>query len=888
MTITTLRPDADAYQTNISKSTGTAMWSLIDDTPVTDTTYIYSAANSYPQVHEFILNFPNTLSVSASQRIKSAKIRLRGKQNVATTYPVTCKVALRNPVVGKIDYTESFIATSTAYKDFEGVLRTKPPPGMPDGSAWTLASGHLTQVYGRFYDAKISSTVSVGFQLSELYLDFDIRTLPTVTPVTVTGNDSSTSPTVDWTFNANADGDKQKQYRVKVFSAAQYGAAGFNPETSVPVWDSGNLTGSATSAVVGASLLNGVTYKAYVRVAIDVNGIWWTGYTASSAFVIQLTPLPTPTMTVTPETTVPQYRNRIAVQANINALSAQDASADDAALGVGGWTAWFNGSVARSTAQQAYGLASLAMTATAAGNVGIRTATGVSSYRVRPLQQYTAVANFRAATTARDTNAGMQFNDITGTPIGSVVYGTNIADSTANFNTQAFYTVVAPANAWSVTIYLRVVAAAAGEVHYADKIGLLVGSSTTWSPGGYLSGVESEAVNSVVVEYAWATKLPRNLASMQLWSGGDTEKNADGFYVTGTNSAAEWDMAEQYHGAGSIRWDVLDTTSKLYLGKAGAVDADDLAPEHALVGVPGRVYTVGVRLKASQAFSSALVLQATDRDNTAVGSPVSASASITTAWQQFTATITMPSGGVYIRAQLDNTASVVDRRVWVDAVQMVLGTSVDTEPARAGGVPLVWKALRGADVGDLVPTAASGDQVSYVHDMEAPPGFTVLYRARNYVPPTSLLPALSSDLTAYVPTMMDPPGPGIWLLRDPNSFVDVQRVHIVGETQQVAEDAAVFHPIRTEQFPVVVSDWMGGEDGNLEFLCDDQDEWDHLLALLRARRTLFLIRPEFGGVHIRFMERSWAKLTPRTGVGRASIWRRDPKVSYLETDRPPW
>lgn len=122
----------------------------------------------------------------------------------------------------------------------------------------------------------------------ELYCDVTYNQAPTATVTAPSGTVTATSrPTVTWTY-ADAESDAQERYWVKVFSAAQYGAAGFDPTTSTPAWGSGEVFSAATSAVVGL-IPNGI-YRAYVKVA-DVGssgryGPWaYSSFTEAAALV---------------------------------------------------------------------------------------------------------------------------------------------------------------------------------------------------------------------------------------------------------------------------------------------------------------------------------------------------------------------------------------------------------------------------------------------------------------------------------------------------------------------------------------------------------------------------------------------------------------------------
>lgn len=108
----------------------------------------------------------------------------------------------------------------------------------------------------------------------------------------------STRPTVTWSY-ADADSDPQATYQVRIFTAAQYGAGGFDPSTSAATLDSGATTSaSARSWVPTADLVNGTTYRAYVR-STQSGGLAsaWSFVT----FTISLATPNTPSLAVTPQ-----------------------------------------------------------------------------------------------------------------------------------------------------------------------------------------------------------------------------------------------------------------------------------------------------------------------------------------------------------------------------------------------------------------------------------------------------------------------------------------------------------------------------------------------------------------------------------------------------------
>lgn len=888
MATTTLRPSADSYKNNVLFSTGAVMFSLLDDSPDDDATYIRVPPLIYSTQAYAVLNWPDTVTLAANQRIRAVRLRCRARLHLFSNgYAASVAMALRDGRNGKRDFAEKFTTGSTVAGPFTGTWRTAPPKSWGQ-STWTAYILSLTQSDIIWYRAATGGSAATGEQLrvSELYMDVDIRDQAVVSAVTVAGNTTTTRPTVTWTYTPNADLDLQVAYRLKIFSSAQYGITGFNPETSPSTWDSGEVSGNSTTATVGKDLLNGATYKAYVKAAASFNGTrWFSAWDLSSSFAMGLQSLTLPTLLVTPDTTVPWLRNVITINHNLNLLTLDESSAEAT---VGTWQNIGNTTVARSLAQQASGLASISLTATAAADMNVKTAD--AGYRVEAGVSYTFLAQFRANTTARSCQIGYAFYDRTGTIIGASTFSGSVTDSNANFNAQATVTVVAPANAVTVSLRAKVIAPAAGEVHYMDKISVSTSASTTWASGGYLGTAYA------LVEVCRASQAPRNLVTAQVAQGGDVLRTADGFFPSGTFSRAMYDMQQRNRGEGSIRWELLDASNtKLYIGYP-ATAFPNSEQVYALPVVPGRTYTVGVWAKASASTTSQLNLQCLDKDGGSIGGATSGgSISITTSWQLFTATVTPAAGAVWVRPHLDNSSSVVDRNVWVNQVVMQVGSSVDTSPAPPSQAVIDWEPVRGADTGQLIPSSDPGDGISVLMDNEVPPGHTLFYRARLIVPETTAYPALSSDVTPYVATMMDPPGQGIWVLRDPEVANATVRCRAVSLSESRHEESGVAYPARRyrwgddSQRAVVVSDFIGGTDGELEMWVDAEEEWTLLDTLLATQRVLWLIFPDFGAKYVRLtQDRSWSRESERStgGAGITINWRRKIKVSYVETARP--
>jgi hypothetical protein len=405
---------------------------------------------------------------------------------------------------------------------------------------------------------------------------------------------------------------------------------------------------------------------------------------------------------------------------------------------------------------------------------------------------------------------------------------------------------------------------------------------------------------STIVEYSWSTTGEGNYANPQLFGGGDGFiQRADGFFtfpVTGA-STLEYDKLERFHSEGSIMWRIRDTDGKLYIGAPQAPEVNP-TPAYPLAAVPGRIYSFSLYAKASQAFSSQLNLQAIDKDGNSVGSPVNGGAiSITTSWQRFGVNaFTIPAGAVFVKAWLDNTAAVEPRQVNVDLIEWQQCATVvyDLQPS---GQPTVWTPVRGAAEGEL--RARDEDGVAVVFDNEVPPGFHVLYRARNFLPST---PPIASADAPWVHTMMDPPGPGNWVLKAVASQVNVMKVNVTSVEESQHTEFGTFYPLRPptwqkfNQRPVVVTDFVGGHDGTLKLVVTNEDEWYLLRQIVHTPSALFLVFPDFGARYVLITDRGWTRrgLAGARVVGAdecpactpAHRWHRELTLPFLEVDRP--
>jgi hypothetical protein len=736
-------------------------------------------------------------------------------------------------------------------------------PADPFGHPWTQATVNGVQMESYGYVNQVGSSALTAFLVFyEWYLDVDIRERPTITGTpTITGA-STTRPQVDFVYAPNPDGDPMARGQVKVFTAAQYGAAGFSADTSASYWDSGELPTASTSFKVGRDLANGVTYKAYCRAAQLINGaVWWTTWAASSAFTVSLGPPADPTLTVTADDA--NQRAVLTVAANQNMLSADDSDFEATA---GTWTVTTNCAAVRSTTFAVTGgIASLRLTASTAANMAVQMAGDTT-----PLvagRTYTIYSQWRAGTTGRVCRVELDWKNAAGGVI-STLAGNNVTDTSANFGSVSTTSGVAPAGTRSGVLRLEVDAPASGEQHYADHIGLWPGSSGAWTSGG------QQAVSTVLLETLDAAASSLNLLQNQVATCGAVERSTAGFYGRAASDGVVFDDAVgDGTGEGSIRWTSGISFSNLDVG----INQNALAlfdPSYAFGVVPGKSYTFTLSLKASASFSSKLFLMWHGPTGTALSSS-STTMTITTGFVRYTVTATAPAGAMWAGGSVENTASVSGVQVWASrAMLREGGTSTDTwVPGQLAEAQ--WRTYPG-----WADKTLGGDeaQEETVYDYTLPRGRPRQYRVRviNSVTGT----AVAS--TSYAYGAAEVSNAGGWYLVDPYHPWLSLRVLTPDLTLDTSENATVYQ-LQGRDRAVVLADSVFGDDGTVTFTSLTRDEGLRLLALSREQHAL-LLRSPFAD------EQWWIRFVDRArefeGGTDASVPVRQWRVRYYEVEQP--
>lgn len=163
-----------------------------------------------------------------------------------------------------------------------------------------------------------------------------------------------------------------------------------------------------------------------------------------------------------------------------NRLTANQASLE---TNTTGWAVAQNCTLTRSLAAHLDGVAALAMSSVAAGDMRASTHEAAANPPASPGVTYTLLAWFRAATVARNCLVRLEWKDAGGVSIGASVDGVAVADTLTGW-TLCTVTAVAPVGTASARCIVQTNATGGAlEVHYVDAILFGRGALTRWSPG---------------------------------------------------------------------------------------------------------------------------------------------------------------------------------------------------------------------------------------------------------------------------------------------------------------------------------------------------------------------------------------------------------------------
>jgi len=467
MTTYVLRPNADwnnAASFTISGGSPTVHAALADSS---DATFVKRTSTTVPASYEAEFG---TTTLAATEKI--AFVNLRARATIGTTGSIQLSLGVITDRNGReVYYSVPFTKANTlTITTLDTALKLTTAP---NGAAWTQTL--IDNLVVKFTDNSIISGDRA--ELVALFVDVETTTQPTVTVTAPSGTITDTTfPSVTWTY-ADADGDPQSAYEVKIFDAATYNGASFDPETSTPTVETGVVTSTNNGQTLEADLADGTTFRAYVKVAQLLNGSNYFSDYAYSQFTIDVEAPATPLITASYDSNIEAVT--LTVFGRTNVLSANQASLE---TNTTGWLAVTNCAIARSTAQFSDGTASLQITATASGDAEASTSIG-TKFVVSPNKKFSAVADFKAGSTTRLCAVGIRYLTSAGATI-STTYGTSVSATSSAF-VSASATVLAPPTATHAQVFVKIISASTSGVHYVDKIGFHSGDTPVFTRGGF-------------------------------------------------------------------------------------------------------------------------------------------------------------------------------------------------------------------------------------------------------------------------------------------------------------------------------------------------------------------------------------------------------------------
>jgi len=463
----TLRPNANwnnASAFTISGGSGSVHAALADDS---DATFITRTSTTVPASYESEFG---TQSLAATERV--AYVNLRARATIGTTGAIELSLGVITDRNGReVSYSVPFTKANTlSITTLDTALKLTIAP---NGQAWTQTL--IDNLVVKFTDNATSSGDRAT--LVALFIDVETTTQPTVTVTSPSGTVSDTTfPSVNWTY-ADADGDPQSAYEIKVFDSATFNGASFNPETSTATVETGVVTSTNDGQTLEADLANGTTYRAYVQVAQLLNGSNYFSDYAFSEFTIDVDAPATPSITAFYDTT--EGAVTLTIFGRTNFLSENQSSLE---TNTAGWEAVSNCSIARSTSYASVGSASLEVTATSSGDATVST-TLATKFAVTANQEFSGIANIRAGSTTRSVSVGIRYLTSAGATI-STTFGTAVSATSSAFVT-ASGSVLAPPTATHAQVFVKITSAGSGEVFYVDKIAFHAGDEPIFSRGGF-------------------------------------------------------------------------------------------------------------------------------------------------------------------------------------------------------------------------------------------------------------------------------------------------------------------------------------------------------------------------------------------------------------------
>lgn len=723
---------------------------------------------------------------------------------------------------------------------------------------------------------------------------FIVNTPPTIsgvatnpaTPITTTNR-----PAITGTYN-DTDGDPSTFIQAKVFSEAQYSAAGFDPLTSASIWDSGTanavaVANAATFSITpGVSLSPNINYKAYVRANEETSPTRWGAYAASGVFTITVAPGVVYDPPAAPEVqsiTTDQTLQRLIVawQGRDNLLTRNQASGDTGTLGLEPDVNLTAGNLVRDTTTFLQGGAAFKMTPTTLATTmsarSVRTASR-GPFPVTPGRTYTGLGSSRSASTGRAAQLLIRWF----TAGGSASTTPTTTGSTTTNNSTGFtahvVSAAAPADAAWAELVTQVVTPS--EAHYWDNLSFAPGSSTAWARGGlaYEVGALSDSFDRANSAVAIGTADGANGGTWSALRGTWGISSNKAYQVAAAPMDAVAMLPSGYVADGYVQAEVtlsatanradaglifhaLDANNFLMVNISKTAANDYVALWKCVAGsytqlgiasglglVNGSTYTLRVEFFGGQVY--VYTKGPTDTAN------------------QLRVSYLMLSG------ELNQFGSYGGHGLRLNAQTTGDDNGSRFDNFKAGNLPTrtltLQRSLDGGTTWANVRTAVAltpADQQVITYDYEVPAGVTAQYRAvaaaseaGNAV--TSPYSATLAQSTALVIST--------WWLKDAvNPALNMQPIVAPPFDFRRKEAIQTFDPLGRAQ-SVFVSDGAKGIEGTISIWSKTKADYDKLQAILNNGRALLLQDPLGRSWWVKFGQQNWSLVRAVPAAGETT------------------
>jgi hypothetical protein len=464
MSTQALDPNGDRSGSGDFTITGSASTITQALSDASDSTFVKRTSGTVTK--SFVLDL-GTYTLAADEAVESVAVNVRMVRPTTDSKLYVRQGYVTDAAAGVIRYgTADQYSGSVSIQTASGAPRVT----APDGSPWD--QGRLNNLVVKVTDYASASAGIASIYKLEAIATINTRPSASVTSPTGTVSDSS-RPAVSWNYS-DVDDDPQSVYEVKVFTAAQYGAASFDPDTSDAAWGSGLVSSSDTGVTVPVDLDTGTTYRAYVRVGHALGTGNFISDWALTTFTMNYDAPPPPALDVAYSPTFNVVY--ITATGRTNYLSDDDAvfTASE-----GTWSTVQACTLARDTGTFEVGVASLKVESTSGATMRART----GLYAIaQDGQRISGIADFRADAVGRASRVSLYWYTSSASLI-SVTDGT-LVTSTFTGWTTASVSALPPSNAASAALGIEIQSPASGEDHFVDKAALHPGPTPVWGPGG--------------------------------------------------------------------------------------------------------------------------------------------------------------------------------------------------------------------------------------------------------------------------------------------------------------------------------------------------------------------------------------------------------------------